>query len=109
MDQSGVNQRDGSSAISSVSGEEEKLSTMSRDDSSGSSSSEADILARLRAVKFAAIRRACDLRDLDALVSHATSEGGLLDDELRQMACGFLWVCVLRTRLTDLAEQGQSY
>lgn len=33
------------------------------------------------------IRRACAARDLDALVSHATSEGGLLQDELRQSAC----------------------
>ena len=37
--------------------------------------------------KAEAIRRACDLRDIDALVSHATSEGGLLQDELRRLAC----------------------
>lgn len=39
--------------------------------------------------KANAIRRACDLRDLDTLVSHATSQGGLLEDELRQLACKF--------------------
>ena len=33
------------------------------------------------------IRQACDLRDLDALVSYATSEGGYLRDDLRQLAC----------------------
>lgn len=37
--------------------------------------------------KAEAIRRACDFRDIDALVSHATSEGGLLKDELRRLAC----------------------
>lgn len=33
------------------------------------------------------IRRACAARDLGALVSYATSEGGLLNDELRRSAC----------------------
>ncbi|KAL3432395.1 rab-GTPase-TBC domain-containing protein [Aspergillus tetrazonus] len=32
------------------------------------------------------IRTACELRDINALVSHATSEGGFLRDELRQLA-----------------------
>lgn len=40
-----------------------------------------------RKVKAEAIRRACDSRDIEALVSHATTEGGLLEDELRQRAC----------------------
>lgn len=39
------------------------------------------------AEKADAIRRACDLGDLDALVSHAKSEGGFLRDDLRQLAC----------------------
>lgn len=39
------------------------------------------------AEKADAIRRACDQRDLDALVSYATSEGGFLQDELRKLAC----------------------
>lgn len=46
--------------------------------------------------KVEAIRRACDLRDIDALISHATSEGGLLKDELRRLAC------MLPTSLLDL-------
>lgn len=33
------------------------------------------------------IREACEAHDLDALVSYATSEGGLLKDELRRLAC----------------------
>lgn len=39
------------------------------------------------AEKIDGIRKACDLRDLDALVSYATSEGGYIQDELRQLAC----------------------
>lgn len=39
------------------------------------------------AEKAEAIRRACGLGDLDALVSYASSEGGFLQDELRQLAC----------------------
>lgn len=39
------------------------------------------------AEKVVGIRRACDLRDLDALVLFAASEGGYLQDELRQLAC----------------------
>lgn len=43
--------------------------------------------AKARAEKAEAIRRACDTRDIVALISYATTEGGLLDDELRQRAC----------------------
>ena len=39
------------------------------------------------AEKADAIRKACDLQDLDALVSYATSEGGFLQDDLRRLAC----------------------
>ncbi|KAL2848083.1 rab-GTPase-TBC domain-containing protein [Aspergillus pseudoustus] len=38
------------------------------------------------AKKINAIRLACDTRDLDALVDLATSEGGFLQDDLRQLA-----------------------
>lgn len=41
-------------------------------------------------VKAEAIRVACAEQDLDALVELATSEGGLLDDNIRQKACGLL-------------------
>lgn len=37
--------------------------------------------------KAEAIRKACDSRDIEALVSYATTEGGLLEDGLRQKAC----------------------
>lgn len=46
-----------------------------------------------RPKKEEAIRKACDLRDLDALVSYATSEGGLLNDDLRRSA----WPIFLRS------------
>lgn len=39
------------------------------------------------AEKIHGIRKACDLRDLDALVSYATSERGYIDDDLRKLAC----------------------
>ena len=45
------------------------------------------------AEKADAIRRACDLQDLNALVSYAASEGGFLQDDLRQLACKSISVC----------------
>ncbi|KAL4911286.1 hypothetical protein BDW74DRAFT_142710 [Aspergillus multicolor] len=51
----------------------------------GSVHSSNDDLTRM-AEKAEAIRTACGSRDIDALVSHATSEGGFLRDELRRLA-----------------------
>lgn len=48
---------------------------------------EDDRAAARIAEKEVAIRRACDLRDYNALVSYATSEGGFLRDEVRQSVC----------------------
>ncbi|KAF3028426.1 hypothetical protein E8E15_006150 [Penicillium rubens] len=45
---------------------------------------EAKQMARTK--KARAIRKACAARDVEALAAHATSEGGLLDDGLRQIA-----------------------
>ncbi|KAJ5503458.1 hypothetical protein N7463_006332 [Penicillium fimorum] len=45
-----------------------------------------------RAEKARAIRKACAVRDVEALAVYATSEGGLLEDELRQLA----WPVLLR-------------
>ncbi|KAJ5367650.1 hypothetical protein N7541_001591 [Penicillium brevicompactum] len=45
-----------------------------------------------RAKKAIAIRQACASRDVEALIRYATSEGGLLEDELRQIA----WPVLLR-------------
>lgn len=42
-----------------------------------------------RAEKARAIRKACAMRDVEALAVHATSAGGLLEDDLRQIACEF--------------------
>ncbi|KAL5339319.1 rab-GTPase-TBC domain-containing protein [Aspergillus crustosus] len=56
--------------------------------------SEKDIDQESRiAKKTADIRKACDLHDIDALVSSATSEGGFLRDELRQLAWPILLQC----------------
>ena len=42
-----------------------------------------------REEKARAIRKACAMRDVEALAMHATSAGGLLEDNLRQIACEF--------------------
>ncbi|KAL4929472.1 TBC domain-containing protein [Aspergillus undulatus] len=55
--------------------------------------------------KAEAIRKACDLRDLDALVSHATSEGGFLRDELRRLAWPILLQCEKSTQ-SSLSPEG---
>ena len=44
------------------------------------------------AEKADAIRKACDLQDLDALVSYAASKGGFLQDDLRQLACKSVFI-----------------
>jgi len=48
------------------------------------------------AEKADAIRRACDLGDLNALVSYARSEGGFLRDDLRQLACKLASITMVR-------------
>lgn len=68
-----------------VATDEEKASSLSRVPSE--ESLETQQQGKARAEKVAAISRACDTNDVEALVSYATSEGGLLDDELRQRAC----------------------
>ncbi|CAI7621061.1 unnamed protein product [Penicillium glandicola] len=47
----------------------------------------------VRAKKARAIRKACAARDVEALAVHATSEGGLLEDDLRQIAWPILLQC----------------
>ncbi|KAL6231620.1 hypothetical protein BDW75DRAFT_219727 [Aspergillus navahoensis] len=63
-----------------------------------------DDLARIH--KDEAIRTACDLRDIDALVSHATTEGGFLRDELRQLAWPILLQSDKDTQNTLLPDSG---
>lgn len=46
------------------------------------------------AEKARAIRKACETRDVEALAVHATSAGGLLEDDLRQIACEFNTVMI---------------
>jgi hypothetical protein len=50
-------------------------------------SSRSQQIASAKAEKAKAIRQACSSRDLEALALLATSEGGLMEDELRQVAC----------------------
>ncbi|CDM26545.1 hypothetical protein DTO013E5_4731 [Penicillium roqueforti] len=56
-----------------------------------------------RAEKAKAIRKACAARDVEALAVHATSEGGLLEDDLRQIAWPILLRCDDQIRQFDTA------
>ncbi|KAJ5157167.1 uncharacterized protein N7482_008267 [Penicillium canariense] len=99
MDPSNANPRDSSSGTRLVS-YDEKQSSISREPSEESVG--AQQRANVRAEKAAAIRRACDARDVEALVLYATSEGGLLDDELRQIAWPIFLQCDTNSRPDDL-------
>jgi non-canonical (house-cleaning) NTP pyrophosphatase len=87
MDSSSIKQRNGSSSGASVSTADEKNTSISTDQPA--ESLETQQKAKARAEKAEAIRQACDTRDIERLISYATTEGGLLDDELRQRACMF--------------------
>ncbi|CAG8261622.1 unnamed protein product [Penicillium salamii] len=50
-------------------------------------------MLQARAKKASDIREACASQDVEELVRHATSEGGLLEDELRQIAWPILLQC----------------
>lgn len=75
--------------ISNVSSPKEnsKRSPESGDSSNQPSTPEEEQIPSHILGKAEGIRRACDLRDFDALVSYATSEGGFLWDDLRRLAC----------------------
>ncbi|KAJ5231708.1 uncharacterized protein N7469_006296 [Penicillium citrinum] len=91
MDSSNINHSDDSSPQSS-----EKLDNEEITDSSLKSSEESldtQQSKKARAEKADAIRQACDCHDVEALVSFATSEGGLLEDELRQKAWPIFLQC----------------
>ncbi|RAK99109.1 TBC domain-containing protein [Aspergillus ibericus CBS 121593] len=60
-----------------------------------------DEVARHVAEKENAIRQACDLRDYDALISYATSEGGFLNDDVRRLAWPILLQCDRRGQDLD--------
>ncbi|KXG53641.1 uncharacterized protein PGRI_006910 [Penicillium griseofulvum] len=63
------------------------------EDSSKRSSLNEGAQQMARAQKARAIRKACAVRDVEALAVHATSEGGLLEDDLRQIAWPILLRC----------------
>ncbi|KAJ5740519.1 hypothetical protein N7493_000391 [Penicillium malachiteum] len=54
---------------------------------------DAQLKRNARAEKAEAIRKACDSRDVEALASHAISNGGLLEDGLRKIAWPILLQC----------------
>lgn len=78
---------DDTSSTSIANEREPRHSPISEGGSQGLSTSETEQTPSHIAEKAEAVRRACDLRDFDALVSHATSEGGFLRDDIRQLAC----------------------
>ena len=65
--------------------------TYASEESSNTSESDTTAKQMARAEKARAIRKACARRDVEALAVHATSEGGLLEDDLRQMACEYIF------------------
>ncbi|KAJ5543380.1 hypothetical protein N7461_009383 [Penicillium sp. DV-2018c] len=61
-------------------------------------------IASAQAEKARAIRQACASRDVNALTALATSEGGLLEDELRQLAWPIFLHCDEGLRQFDTAS-----
>ena len=61
----------------------------SRSSGQGSSQIEhsADALSRKTESKHVSITRACEESNIDGLIRLATSDGGLVNDELRRKAC----------------------
>ncbi|KAJ5526793.1 hypothetical protein N7513_010952 [Penicillium frequentans] len=101
----GVEQRNESSTEGSISLENEKLS-----DSSSETSEqllETQLKEKARSEKAEAIRQACRSRDTEALISHAVSEGGLLEDELRQEAWPILLQCDKGIQNDDLKSSDE--
>ncbi|OQD64451.1 hypothetical protein PENPOL_c007G00233 [Penicillium polonicum] len=63
------------------------------EESSGKLEGKSEAKQMARAEKARAIRKACATRDVEALAVHATSAGGLLGDDLRQIAWPILLRC----------------
>ena len=82
-----MSQLEGDLSNTTIASEVQKCSSVSEDGSYEPSTLEGERTPSLLAEKIEAIRRACDLRDFDALVSYAISEGGFLRDDVRQLAC----------------------
>ncbi|CAI7610969.1 unnamed protein product [Penicillium pancosmium] len=100
MDSPDIKQRDGSPSESPRLVDDEKLSVASSKDSQ--ELLKIQQLEKARAEKAQAIRQACDTHDVEALVSYATSEGGLIEDELRQKAWPIFLQCDESRRVDDL-------
>jgi hypothetical protein len=85
MDSPDIKHHDSSPSESPGIVDDEKLSVASSNDSQELLKTQQ--MEKVRAEKAQAIRLACDTHDVEALVSYATSEGGLIEDELRRKAC----------------------
>ncbi|GES61554.1 TBC domain protein [Aspergillus terreus] len=70
--------------------------------SNDSQTSQEDTIPAHLIEKEESILRACDLRDFDALVGYATSEGGFLRDEIRQKA----WPILLQSDQEQVSFAG---
>lgn len=68
--------------------------------------SQGDKSVPLRDQKEHDIRQACDLRDIDTLIRHATTEGGLLEDDLRRLACKSSALLDFHLHQSDMFVQG---
>ncbi|CAI7638849.1 unnamed protein product [Penicillium discolor] len=60
-----------------------------------------------RAEKARAIHKACAMRDVEALAVHATSAGGLLEDDLRQIAWPILLRCDEQRQQFDIIPSNE--
>ncbi|KAJ5678283.1 uncharacterized protein N7477_003916 [Penicillium maclennaniae] len=108
MDSSNIEQRNNSTSEASVSTADENSTNLFADQPAESLESQQK--AKARAEKAEAIRRACDAHDIETLISSAITEGGLLDDALRQRAWPILLHCDESTILDDskpLKEQSR--
>ena len=106
MDSSSIEQRNNSTSEASVSTADENSTTLPTDQTAESLESQQK--AKARAEKAETIRQACDARDIGTLISSATTEGGLLDDELRQRACMVNFVLFLNDTTNNMC-QGQFF
>lgn len=101
-------QFEGDNPNTSVTDESPKTSSASEDGSWEQSTSERDETPRHLAEKAEAVRGACDVRDFDALVTHAISEGGFVRDDVRQLACKWI-LCSGMISRGNVMNQGRSF
>ncbi|KAJ5920366.1 hypothetical protein N7516_011224 [Penicillium verrucosum] len=77
------------------------------EESPGKLKGEIEAKQMAQAEKARAIRKACAMRDVEALAVHATSAGGLLEDDLRQIAWPILLRCDEQRQQFDMVPSNE--